>query len=84
MTTIVKNSSGKETEVVIPIAVRFFYSTPEYKLQIHEEIFQIILHSKGGFTFGDVYNLPIYLRTFYLKRLQKFYKRVGRVQKRDE
>ena len=52
----------------------FFGLTPEYKLQIHEEIFQLILHSKGGFTFGEVYNLPIYLRTFYLKRLQTFYK----------
>ena len=65
----------KETEVTIPVTVRFFYSTPEYKLQIHEEIFQLILHSKGGFTFTEAYNLPIYLRTFYLKRLQKFYKR---------
>ena len=52
----------------------FFGLPPEYKLQIHEEIFQLILHSKGGFTFGDAYNLPIYLRSFYLKRLQTFYK----------
>jgi len=33
------------------------------------------LHSKGGFTFSDAYNLPIYLRSFYLKRLQTFYKK---------
>jgi len=52
----------------------FFGLTPKYKLQIHEEIFQLILHSKGGFTFSDAYNLPIYLRTFYLKRLSTFYK----------
>jgi len=32
------------------------------------------LHSKGGFTFSDAYNLPVYLRSFYLKRLQTFYK----------
>ena len=32
------------------------------------------MHSKGGFTFSDAYNLPVYLRSFYLKRLQTFYK----------
>ena len=47
---------------------------PEYKPEIHEQIFQLILHSKGSFTFSDAYNLPIYLRTFYLKRLASFYK----------
>ena len=52
----------------------FFGLQPDYKLRVHEEIFQLILHSKGGFSFSEVYNLPIYLRTFYLKRLQKFYK----------
>ncbi len=31
-------------------------------------------HSKGSFTFKDVYNLPIYLRKFYIKRLTKQYK----------
>ena len=53
----------------------FFGLPPEYKLSIHEEIFQLMLHSKGGFTFSDAYNLPIYLRKFYLKRLQTFYKK---------
>ena len=48
---------------------------PEYKPEIHEQIFQLIFHSKGGITFSDAYNLPIYLRTFYLKRLQTFYKK---------
>ena len=74
MTTTIVDSNGKETEVTIPVTVRFFGLTPEYKLQIHEEIFQLILHSKGGITFGEAYNLPVYLRTFYLKRLQTFYK----------
>ena len=26
------------------------------------------------FTFSEVYNMPIYLRRFYFKRLQKYYK----------
>ena len=53
----------------------FFGLTPKHRPLIHEEIFQLILHSKGGFTFKEVYDLPIYLRTFYLKRLQTHYKK---------
>jgi hypothetical protein len=53
----------------------FFGLPPEYKPEIHEQIFQLILHSKGGITFSDAYNLPIYLRHFYLRRLQTFYKK---------
>ena len=76
MTTKIKDSAGKETEVRDSRSpCDFFGLPPEYKLQIHEEIFQLILHLKGGFTFSDAYNLPIYLRTFYLKRLQTFYKK---------
>ena len=42
---------------------------PEHRPVIHEEIFNLLYYSNGSFTFRDVYNLPIYLRKFYLKRL---------------
>ena len=51
----------------------FFGLSPEYKRDIHEQIFQIIFYSKGGFTFSEIYNLPVYLRQFYFKRLIKEY-----------
>ena len=56
---------------------------PEYKPEIHEQIFQLILHSKGGFSFGEAYNLPVYLRTFYLRRLESFYKEEAKQIKRE-
>ena len=40
---------------------------------IHNQIFILIYNSKGGFTFNEVYNLPIYLRRYYLKRLKQQY-----------
>ena len=46
---------------------------PKHKKDIHEEIFQLIYYHKGGFTFNEVYNLPIYLRKVYLNRLNKQY-----------
>jgi len=31
------------------------------------------MHSNGGITFSDTYHMPIYLRHFYLRRLQTHY-----------
>ena len=64
----------------------FFGLQPKHKKDIHEEIFQLIYYHKGGFTFDEVYNLPIYLRKFYLKRLEKQYqdenKEIDKAQKK--
>jgi hypothetical protein len=49
-----------------------FYSltlTPEDKVRIHQEIFQLVYHGNGGFTHDEVYTMPIFLRYFYLKLL---------------
>jgi len=51
----------------------FFGLQPKNKLDIHEEIFNLLHYAKGGFTFTEAYNLPITLRRFYLKRLNKEY-----------
>ena len=49
----------------------FFGLGPEYKLGIHSEIFSLCYHGQGGFTWEEVYNLPIYLRRFYIKQVTK-------------
>jgi len=48
----------------------FFGLRPNHRPLIHSEIFDLIYHSNGGFTFSDVYELPIYLRKFYMKKLK--------------
>ena len=47
----------------------FFGLKLEHKKVIHQNIFTILYHSNGGFTHSDVYNLPIYLRDFYLNEI---------------
>jgi hypothetical protein len=47
----------------------FFGLTPADKLLIHEQIFSLAYHSQGAFTQEIAYNLPVYLRIFYLKKL---------------
>lgn len=29
----------------------------------------MVYHGKGGFTFQDLYNMPVFLRNFYLKEM---------------
>jgi len=60
----------------------------EYKTQLHEQLFQISFNSQGMFSFSEVYNMPIYLRTFYFKRLQTHFKeeaeQIKKVQQKNK
>jgi hypothetical protein len=49
----------------------FFGLAPEYKLGLHTEIFSLCYHGQGGFTWDEVYNLPIHLRRFYIMEINK-------------
>jgi hypothetical protein len=42
---------------------------PSYKSSVHEEIFNLAYHSQGGFSQTELYNLPVYLKRFYAKKL---------------
>ena len=47
----------------------FFTLPPQYKIQLHEEIFNLCYYSQGAFTQDVAYNLPVYLRRFYIRKL---------------
>lgn len=47
----------------------FFGLTPEYKVELHKQIFTLCYHSNGGFDFMSVYSMPVHLRLFYFKQL---------------
>tara|TARA_R100001079_G_C4408314_1_gene134455 strand:- start:59 stop:298 length:240 start_codon:yes stop_codon:yes gene_type:complete len=46
----------------------FFGLKPEDKPKLHEQIFQLIYYGQG-FTHRDIYDMPVYLRNFYYKKL---------------
>ena len=48
----------------------FFGLNSEHKVEIHKLLFMLSYYSNGAFTFQDVYNMPVYLRTFYKKQLE--------------
>lgn len=43
----------------------------EYIVHIHELIFDMVWWSEGRFDWETLYNMPIYLRNFYLKKLNQ-------------
>lgn len=42
---------------------------PEYKVSLHEELFNLCYYSNGAFSHTRAYNLPVFLRRFYIKKL---------------
>jgi len=52
------------------LGLRFFGLTSEHKADIHKVLFALVYYSNGGFTHSEVYNMPVYLRAFYIKQLE--------------
>ena len=50
----------------------FFGLTPNYRKHLHSHIFDLIYHGNGGFTFSDVYNMPVWARKFYIQKIVDF------------
>ena len=51
----------------------FFGLTPKYKQDLHSTIF-LLLYKVPGFTHDDLYNMPIWLRIYYLKEYKEWKK----------
>jgi hypothetical protein len=58
--------------VHLPSDWTLFGLTPEYKLVVNQEIFDLVFHGKG-FTYHDAYNMPVHIRHFFVRKLQKYF-----------
>ncbi|WWT39326.1 hypothetical protein [Microcystis phage Mel-JY01] len=56
------------------MALTFFGLSNEYRLALHDEIFSLCFHGAGGFEFNSVYNMPIMLRRYYIKKIIEYKK----------
>ena len=52
----------------------FFGLTATYKLVKEDQCFDLAFHGKGGFTYDDARNLPVYLRTYFINKINDYYK----------
>lgn len=53
----------------LPSDWTFFGLTFDYNQRVYEQIFDIVFYGQGGFTYNDVYNMPVNLRAFYYTKL---------------
>lgn len=47
----------------------FFGLEPKDRLSIHEMIFDLIWYGAGRWDWNTIYNMPIFLRTFWIQKL---------------
>lgn len=51
----------------------FFGLTYKNRGLIFSQIHEIVFHGNGGYTWTDIYNMPIWLRRFTFEKIQEFY-----------
>jgi hypothetical protein len=42
----------------------------KYRLELHESIFNIVWFGEGRWSWQDIYEMPIFLRRFWIKKMQ--------------
>ena len=48
---------------------------PQVRHSVFKQIHEIVFHGKGGYSWNDIYNMPIWLRRFTFKEIQEFYEK---------
>lgn len=51
----------------------FFGLTSEYKLQLYQEIHDLVYYGNGGFIYSEVYNMPIHIRRFHTQKISELH-----------
>ena len=51
----------------------FFGLTPEYRGALFNQLHDIVFHGKGGYSFGEIYEFPIWLRRYVHRSMIEFY-----------
>ena len=49
----------------------FFGFKPEDRPKLHENIFNLIWHGEGRWDWDTIYNMPIHIRKFWIKKINK-------------
>tara|TARA_R100001198_G_C5152155_1_gene161105 strand:- start:181 stop:402 length:222 start_codon:yes stop_codon:yes gene_type:complete len=55
-----------------------------YRKDLHRNIWSLVFHGNGGFTWQDVMNMPIWLRMFYIKQINDHFKKQEQLQKNQQ
>jgi len=50
----------------------FFGLTPEYRSLLFTQIHDLVYHGGGGFIHSEVYNMPIWMRQYHIKKINEY------------
>ena len=57
----------------------------EFRKNILTEVHEAVFHGGGGYTWSEVYNMPIYLRKFTLSKLKEHFENINKAsQPKDD
>ena len=48
---------------------------PQYRASLFTQIHEIVFHGQGGYDWGTVYNIPIWLRKFTFHKMKEYYEK---------
>ena len=57
------------------LVLAFFGLTPQYRKIIFDQVHDLVFHGGGGFQYYDVYNMPIWLRSFHIQKISEHNKK---------
>lgn len=66
------------------LLLTFFGLTSEHRKYVFDQIHQIVFHGKGGYTFTDVYELPIHLRKYVYHQIKEYYDQQNKQESPEE
>ncbi len=47
----------------------FFGLKPEDQVKLHDELFELVWHGDGRWSWETVYHMPIHLRNFWIRKI---------------
>lgn len=50
----------------------FFGLTQDYRAFLFKQIHQIVFHGNGGYSWPDIYNMPIWLRRYTFEEIKEY------------
>jgi hypothetical protein len=48
---------------------------PQVRANLFTQIHEIVFHGQGGYDWGTVYNMPIWLRNFTFNKMKEYYEK---------
>ena len=59
----------------------FFGFKPEHRVDLHDQIFNMLWAGEGRWTWSDIYYMPLFLRKFYIKKLNSIHEKQKTAEK---